>query len=91
MIGAKGNTKSTKQGLSVVTTSIDMYKRKCLHDITMEKYQQTLYVKTACWATSLYRRYSNALSMGNKLKELVIYAQLQVYELVQIMETCWDG
>ena len=27
--------------------------------------------------------------MGNKLKELGIYAQLHVYDLVGMMETCW--
>ena len=33
----------------------------------------------------------NSHSMDNKLEELVIYAQLQVYDFVRIMETCWNG
>lgn len=57
----------------------------------MEETQQTLYVKTACWGASLKCWYSNACSMGNKLEELVMSAQLQVYDLVGTTETCWDG
>lgn len=75
----------------MVTTSVDMQERKCLQDIIMEETQQTLYVKTACWGASRKCWYSNACSMGNKLEELVMSAQLQVYDLVGTMETCWDG
>lgn len=42
---------------------------------------QTLSVKSACWGASLKHLYPNTSSMGSNLSKLLIYMQLQGYDL----------
>ena len=83
-----GNTKSIKQGLGGVTSSMVKEVPTRYH---CGQIPQTVSGNPTCWGALLKCLYTNALSMGNKHDELEIHMQLQSYDLVGITETWWDG